>query len=87
MRIEVWSLPGCSRCHAAKTLIASAGHDVVDGDLKAVQRGDVRDVDVLTQLTLQNGYAPVLRAADGKPDAFIEPEFLGDWLEAHKEGP
>jgi len=81
MKIEVWSLPGCERCERAKAAINAAGHEAVERDLEAVRKAEVRDVDVLTQATLQNGYAPVIRAEGAGSAEFIEPEFLGDWLE------
>lgn len=86
MKVEVWSLPGCSRCEAAKARIRDAGHEVVERDLESVKSAETRDVDVLTQITLQNGYAPVLRDADGERGAFIEPDYLDAWLENHAGG-
>ncbi len=86
MKIEVWTLPGCPRCETAKARIRAAGHEVVERDLEAVKNVEVRDIDVLTQITLQNGYAPVLRVAGDECGAFIEPEFLDDWLARHPGG-
>ena len=83
MKIQVWSLPGCERCEHAKEAIRAAGHEAVECDLEAVRKADVRDVDVLAQAALQNGYAPVIRAEDARADEFIDPEFLADWLEHH----
>ncbi len=86
MKIEVWTLPGCPRCETAKARIRAAGHEVVERDLEAMRNANTRDADVLMQITLQNGYAPVLRVAGGEHGAFIEPEFLDDWLGHHAGG-
>ena len=86
MKIEVWSLPGCSRCDAVKARLAGAGHEVVERDLTSVEIAETRDTAVLAQINLQNGYAPVLRIADGARTAFIEPDFLDDWLERNPAG-
>jgi len=83
MKIEVWSLPGCERCEAAKAAIRSAGHEAVERNLQAVDR---RNAHVLTQAELQNGYAPVLRVDSDRPNEFIDPEFLVDWLKRHPTG-
>ena len=84
MKIEIWSLPDCERCERALSAIRDSGHEAVVCDLKAVRSADIRDVDVLTQVSLQNGYAPVLRIVGERTDDFIEPEHLLDWLERNR---
>jgi glutaredoxin len=87
--IEVWSLAHCPRCVEAKTSLRAAGVEVVERDLEAVRNADIRDIDVLAQVSMQNDAAPVLRVVregGGRCDEFIEPDALGDWLAKHHGG-
>ena len=86
MKLEVWTLPGCGRCEDAKVRIRAANLEIIEQDLSAIRHGDPRAADVLTQSTLQNGEAPVIRVvtdvpAAGRGAAFIEPSALPAWLE------
>jgi len=80
MQIEVWSLRECPRCAVAHANIHAAGHEVIERDLNALREGEIREVDVLTQLVMQNGHAPVVRIVSKNPRDFIDPDELEDWL-------
>jgi glutaredoxin len=86
MKIEVWSLPGCHRCEAAKAAIRAAGHEAVERDLQAAADAGHLNAGIYAQSQMQHGYAPVLRVPGERFNEFIDPEFLADWLAKHPAG-
>jgi len=86
MKIEVWSLPGCERCEAAKNAIRAAGHEAVERDLQAASDDGHLDPGILAQTRTQNNYGPVLRVPGERYSEFVDPEFLVEWLQRHPVG-
>ena len=84
--VEVWSLPACPRCVEAKNRLRAARLEVVERDLEDVCTAKIREVDILTQMTLQS-MAPVIRVLRGnavRRGEFIDPADLEGWLAANR---
>ena len=70
MRIEVWMLPDCPRCHDAMAVLRAAGHEPAAQPIQALRSGETCDVDAMAQLVMTDGLAPMVRVNE----RFLESE-------------
>jgi glutaredoxin len=64
MHIEIWTMPDCPRCEAAKNALRSAGLGYEERSLEALRKGEILDVDAMTEAVMQGGLAPMIRVDD-----------------------
>jgi glutaredoxin len=78
MHIEIWTLADCPRCEAAKNALRSAGLGYEERSLEALRKGEILDVDAMTEVVMRDGLAPMIRI-DGRflSDAEFEAMLLG----------
>ena len=70
MRIEVWMLPDCPRCHDALAVLRAADFKPSAQPIQALRSGEVQDVDAMAHLVMTDGLAPMVRV-EGR---FLEQE-------------
>lgn len=61
----MYSKPDCPRCVHAKNTLATLGYRIEERSAEALARGDIRDDEALTELTMTDGALPVV-VADGR---------------------
>lgn len=64
MKAIIWTLPNCPNCEAEKTILAAEGYEVEERDGDKIAADPMR-LDVMAQLSIQNGAYPVV-CAEGK---------------------
>jgi hypothetical protein len=52
MRIEVWMLPDCPRCHDALAVLRAADFEPAAQPIQALRSGEVQDVDAMAHLVM-----------------------------------
>jgi glutaredoxin-related protein len=64
MDIQIWTLENCPRCTAVKNALSKQEMDYTVLDMKALQKGDILDVDAMAQLVMTDGVAPMVRVGE-----------------------
>lgn len=78
----VYTVPDCPRCDNAKAVLDGLGYSVETRDVDALVRGDYRDVEALTELTMNDGAVPVV-VVEGQ--VVREGDDLYNLMKEHKE--
>ena len=67
-QIIIWTIPDCPECERIKAMFS----DAEIRDLQPIMDGAEKDMEVITQLAMQNMAAPVVRVGED----FIQPRSL-----------
>jgi glutaredoxin len=62
---EVWTLPDCPECERVKADLRRAGIPFAERSLPRLRRGEILDVDAMTEVVMRDGKAPMVRV-DGR---------------------
>ena len=62
---EVWTLPDCPDCERVKTELRAEGIPFAERSLLKLRKGEILDVDAMTEVVMRDGKAPMVRV-DGR---------------------
>lgn len=62
---EVWTLPDCPDCERVKVELRAAGIPFAERSLLKLRKGEILDVDAMTEVVMRDGKAPMVRV-DGR---------------------
>ena len=62
---EVWTLPDCPDCEEVKAELRAVGIPFAERSLIKLRKGEILDVDAMTEVVMRDGKAPMVRV-DGR---------------------